>query len=212
MRGVYDIILEGIKTPPGPSPRAWGLLQNHPTEHQPSRSIPTCVGFTWRDALAICSVSVHPHVRGVYFTPEPDGVRVHGPSPRAWGLPVPPLSLRSAQSVHPHVRGVYPNIRSTISSNYGPSPRAWGLLQARRGGCKCSRSIPTCVGFTSHKFQSPLEATVHPHVRGVYSRKTLETRYWTVHPHVRGVYTIKYPRIDSHNGPSPRAWGLLMSA
>ena len=191
MRGVYDIILEGIKTPPGPSPRAWGLLQNHPTEHQPSRSIPTCVGFTSMPAETSPTAAVHPHVRGVYAKKSPSIVRIFGPSPRAWGLRPRPLwrsrcwrsiptcvgftqpqgHRQKTHPVHPHVRGVYSLSLTLCFRSNGPSPRAWGLRPCVNRVLDVRRSIPTCVGFTGSFSSGGFPAT----------------------------------------GPSPRAWGLLLN-
>ena len=112
------------------------------------RSIPTCVGFTFRHFLEVQFQSVHPHVRGVYVW---DAV---------WELP--------KATVHPHVRGVYAETLIVWINQSGPSPRAWGLLSK---GLLCQsggRSIPTCVGFTLSTVQPQPQQAVHPHVRGVY--------------------------------------------
>ncbi|AFR09474.1 hypothetical protein B005_0311 [Nocardiopsis alba ATCC BAA-2165] len=99
-------------------------------------------------------------------------------------------SNTAARSVHPHVRGAHVPLAISIVGSYGPSPRAWGSPFIRAGLFWVSRSIPTCVGLTSHKASS-----VHASA---------------VHPHVRGAHTIMSPNAEPAHGPSPRAWGSLL--
>ena len=47
VRGVYQRQRTKQLNSLGPSPRAWGLLATEQVTHSPSRSIPTCVGFTF---------------------------------------------------------------------------------------------------------------------------------------------------------------------
>ena len=173
--------------------------------------------------------AVHPHVRGVYWKPSLIVKVDAGPSPRAWGLRLPPFCPAPGRSVHPHVRGVY-----SAQPGRGAGP---------------VRSIPTCVGFTIRTAGTGTQDTVHPHVRGVYiggRRSKYATfgpspRAWgllwiarqreggprsiptcvgftsadlvpagplPVHPHVRGVYNTVFTVREALSGPSPRAWGL----
>src|SRR5690606_13561584 len=94
-----------------------------------------------------------------------------GPSPRAWGSPVPRCCysalLRSiptcvgltptwvkvgwSRAVHPHVRGAHPVHLRSAPGGDGPSPRAWG-------------SRLTADALTDRD-------TVHPHVRGAHRAK-----------------------------------------
>ncbi len=132
---------------------------------------------------------VHPHVRGDYGWPRPEGM--------------------SSVSVHPHVRGDYempPHLEGAghrsiptcvgttrrwtgcVRSMSGPSPRAWGLQGVEREPLRGHRSIPTCVGTTTSSWPPTGRSPVHPHVRGDYTTSTL--------------------RKAGVSGPSPRAWGL----
>ena len=132
------------------------------------RSIPTCVGFTDRGLNGMMTLTVHPHVRGVYWFDGSASYYEYGPSPRAWGLqdengsecvcirsiPTcvgftrPEVTVILLASVHPHVRGVYFHAVSAACFDFGPSPRAWGLPKPLPVLSRC--------------------CTVHPHVRGVY--------------------------------------------
>ncbi len=71
---------------PGPSPRAWGLPVGLADPNVPLRAIPTCVGTTPTRRFSPPPRTGHPHVRGDYEVRVQRGVKVYGPSPRAWGL------------------------------------------------------------------------------------------------------------------------------
>ena len=72
---------------------------------------------------------------------------------------------------------------------YSPPPHAWGILPYLASRYVRGRFIPTCVGNTFRQFRRSGGESVHPHVRGEYSRAAL--------------------RQSAHNGSSPRAWGIL---
>ncbi len=195
----------------GPSPRAWGIPGANVRIAFRCRSIHTCVGNTSLYAPRSSRLSVHPHVRGEYQTVSILRAGVDGPSPRAWGIhtrePVQRRGWRSiptcvgntrwrgpprrAPSVHPHVRGEYATGRTAlVRGPHGPSPRAWGIPHTLYHRIEMPRSIPTCVGNT-------------------------RTVVWVggcpaVHPHVRGEYSIGRVTPLTKEGPSPRAWGILI--
>ena len=131
----------------GSSPRAWGIPSGERFMQPMKRFIPTCVGYTISTSFSETSVSVHPHVRGVYVSP-----------PVLW----------PASAVHPHVRGVYENRVRRGSHGNGSSPRAWGILFLCDITPVINRFIPTCVGYTILIPEYNCLIPVHPHVRGVY--------------------------------------------
>ena len=208
VRGDYAEVTVEVRVVDGPSPRAWGL--------RPGR------GSRWSPG------SVHPHVRGDYGLAHIRWTPATGPSPRAWGLlrvgGVRLLLGRSiptcvgttgscgawpgSTSVHPHVRGDYIEEVAWTEREDGPSPRAWGLRPVRQRKHPQPRSIPTCVGTTLHRSPPERRTTVHPHVRGDYSRPSSGSSWRTVHPHVRGDYASSLAPRPPPTGPSPRAWGL----
>ena len=95
-------------------------------------------------------------------------------------------------TVHPHVRGACYTRRDCRRLCSGPSPRAWGLRIKESFGTRGGRSIPTCVGPAGTRTQNELSEPVHPHVRGAcHCFSGLPT---------------------APNGPSPRAWGLLIES
>ena len=149
VRGEYPTPKKFNKLNPGSSPRAWGIRFHQRHLRIPSRFIPTCVGNTPRRARQKVKCSVHPHVRGEYYTRLRAIIWMLGSSPRAWGIlrqtshelqtirfiPTCVGNTESAGgrgfplSVHPHVRGEY---AATALSNFslsGSSPRAWGILR-----------------------------------------------------------------------------------
>ena len=172
MRGVY----EGFKlddTPHyGSSPRAWGLPLSNAEICCDCRSIPTYVGFTSKNRRTASHRS--------------------GPSPHTWGL-----LLRRKRPLDPG-RSIPTYVGFTLepplyhSLLAGPSPHTWGLLIDLIYQLLHVRSIPTYVGFTSS------ESRV--------------TKIPSVHPHIRGVYTRVLGDIGCAPGPSPHTWGLLLDS
>ena len=172
------------------------------------RFIPTCVGNTARARPGWRSGSVHPHVRGEYFTRLQRQLKRLGSSPRAWGIlhQIPTTTeaarfiptcvgntrcracLSRSRSVHPHVRGEYRWRPSRCVWESGSSPRAWGIPLMPMAMPPLGRFIPTCVGNTE------LDGKV--------------LHYRSVHPHVRGEYVSRYGRCRLSRGSSPRAWGI----
>ena len=169
MRGVY----EGFKlddTPHyGSSPRAWGLPLSNAEICCDCRSIPTYVGFTFPLSLWDPLTTVHPHIRGVYYSRGTAAVARNGPSPHTWGLLLgqaqflaagrsiptyvgftasPPM-WPATKPVHPHIRGVYDRATPAVRMMDGPSPHTWGLQLGCPRAVVWLRSIPTYVGFTA---------------------------------------------------------------
>ena len=107
IRGVYTPLTCEAGPPIGPSPHTWGLQGAGCKVKEPSRSIPTYVGFTGRRSPGGSPSSVHPHIRGVYALALDHTPDTTGPSPHTWGLrsdlPAPPCP----SAVHPHIRGVF---------------------------------------------------------------------------------------------------------
>ena len=172
----------------GSSPRAWGIQAEARHRRIRHRFIPTCVGYTKGYQNLKLPTTVHPHVRGVYFSLLHASLRRSGSSPRAWGIQNRACNARpgcrfiptcvgytdgvkvtgSLLPVHPHVRGVYQMELYEHVFYTGSSPRAWGIRQHPTNGSLSGRFIPTCVGYTAFWPGWPCSAAVHPHVRGVY--------------------------------------------
>ena len=207
VRGAHGSDPRGSGESAGPSPRAWGSQSPGALRLSGPRSIPTCVGLTSARSSSGRSAMVHPHVRGAHTHVTPCRFSPCGPSPRAWGSPASASSLScrersiptcvgltperadaAARSpVHPHVRGAHRSGRSPWSCEVGPSPRAWGSPRGTPDRASGGRSIPTCVGLTTHRPDRVEVPAVHPHVRGAHPVATSEPLPVT--------------------GPSPRAWG-----
>ena len=133
---------------------------------------------------------VHPHIRGVYFSPQLMGPTYYGPSPHTWGLLQPGDCSSSPKRsiptyvgftsgsgpvprggpVHPHIRGVYRIAAHVAGDKAGPSPHTWGLRPGDTRGQDDGRSIPTYVGFTIGVSACRRVVAVHPHIRGVYGK------------------------------------------
>ena len=113
------------------------------------------------------------------------------------------------------MRGVYGSVMLGLTEHTGSSPRTWGLLGIFLNQFVHFRFIPTCVGFTAGKGALDLSqarfipthvgftiikkaknliASVHPHARGVYAKRTAPfAGALSVHPHARGVYDLGRP-------------------
>ena len=193
VRGEYSAFHGCTGQTRGSSPRAWGIPWILAYSNDKYRFIPTCVGNTANSVVISPPAAVHPHVRGEY-----DAVRRHmvhglGSSPRAWGIRyvwsaamqldgfIPTCvgnTVRGEGSmpsswVHPHVRGEYFSRRRFIRSDNGSSPRAWGIRVERDLWLRGIRFIPTCVGNTIILPINLYMYTVHPHVRGEYTRSRI---------------------------------------
>ncbi len=84
--GLAELVIEG------PSPRAWGIHCVQSIARLFHRSIPTGVGNTHTSSGVASFAAVHPHGRGEYL-PAPDFAwGFYGPSPRAWGILLPPAA------------------------------------------------------------------------------------------------------------------------
>ena len=153
----------------------------------------------------------HPHTRGENANMREPELSNAGPSPHAWGerdgnlfhfvnlrtIPTrvgrttPPGSSTTVETDHPHTRGENaPNVPSSRRM-YGPSPHAWGERHELRHIRICERTIPTRVGRTEGEWPS--------------------SRCYPDHPHTRGENPGRlYLRLRD-TGPSPHAWGELIS-
>ena len=169
-------------------PHAWGTLDLVRQGHHLVRSIPTCVGNTPPLSSRTSPVSVHPHMRGerpIVGMKEWGG---NGSPPHAWGI------LHDFLIHFAVVRFTPTCVGNTLSHWYflknpsGSPPHAWGTLDLVRQGHHLVRFTPTCVGNTPSTSGTPIHVTVHPHMRGEYTKATLT--------------------IPAHAGSSPHAWGI----
>ena len=94
--------------------------------------------------------------------------------PTCVGLTTMFEAMRCRDSVHPHVRGAYHSLGLPFMLRYGSSPRAWGLLLQVGQLVRICRFIPTCVGLTTAYGRRICRRTVHPHVRGAYTKISVE--------------------------------------
>ena len=152
------------------------------------RFIPTCVGNTARARPGWRSGSVHPHVRGEYFTRFQRQLKRLGSSPRAWGIHAIAITAVVEVRFIPTCVGNTERPMRAPRSESGSSPRAWGIQAVVVPEDLSGRFIPTCVGNT---LCSQSSRWPHP-----------------VHPHVRGEYEPSYVVKDKDGGSSPRAWGI----
>ena len=208
MRGEYRNAPRRCGRRVGSSPRAWGIQALCTPAGCRNRFIPTCVGNTRPSRRLTARSTVHPHVRGEYACWGPMVLHPYGSSPRAWGIHVAEVHVKTAvrfiptcvgntrarrrppcpSPVHPHVRGEYDGDPNYPRISNGSSPRAWGIQGDRVPHGAQRRFIPTCVGNTEREEEDNSTLTVHPHVRGEYS----------------GVALLH----ASSCGSSPRAWGI----
>ena len=127
MRGAYELICSPALICCGSSPHAWGIQGGNQNEKDGLRFIPTCVGHTIPITTFALPGSVHPHMRGAYFSYPPCLFLASGSSPHAWGIrflgafccigvrfiptcvghTILAASLLTLVTVHPHMRGAY---------------------------------------------------------------------------------------------------------
>ena len=152
-----------------------------------------------------------------------------GSSPHTWGILCHGLCLDICNRVHPHIRGAYTATEVLAEHVYGSSPHTWGIPFPFVFLLFSYRFIPTYVGHTSGRAESPANGPVHPHIRGAYdsspgpfhtyhrfiptyvghtSRKCGRSQRPAVHPHIRGAYTERQARLHAANGSSPHTWGI----
>ena len=132
--------------PSGSPPHAWGRLYLPRIWVIIARFTPTCVGKTIGMSGQSCSWSVHPHMRGEDSTSRPNGMRLIGSPPHAWGRrSLHGLVGRSGRFT-PTCVGKTSAVIAMALSEHGSPPHAWGR---RYGG-----AIRSCL------------TAVHPHMRG----------------------------------------------
>jgi len=193
----------------GSSPRVWGTLSALTEDEAYQRFIPTCVGNSDDDSLAVFHRPVHPHVCGELVRAVTFLEISTGSSPRVWGtrlkledpffqvrfIPtcvgnsIPDDFVLYSLAVHPHVCGELRKGCSIIVYFYGSSPRVWGTPPSCVRPTAITRFIPTCVGNSETIRQQMMLFSVHPHVCG-------ELRIFPDHR-----------LLDA--GSSPRVWGTL---
>ena len=127
VRGDYEAqtgqgLLEG-----GPSPRAWGLLDEEFLAGTKHRAIPTCVGTTGGGRSPHGGAAGHPHVRGDYGRGEEGQGGRDRAIPTCVGTTCSLATGFAHCPGHPHVRGDYAGTYTAGMAYLGPSPRAWGL-------------------------------------------------------------------------------------
>ena len=168
-RGVYAVCAVALRSAPGSSPLARGLLIRVGADSNPSGIIPARAGFTPRGSCASCERGDHPRSRGVYVRRIFSSSTGSGSSPLARGLrrdrqvrcdPVRIIPARAgftlprgrtgrAYSDHPRSRGVYLPIACWFRITLGSSPLARGLLARVDPRAREGRIIPARAGFTA---------------------------------------------------------------
>ena len=131
--------------------------------------------------------------------------------------------------VHPHLCGAYAAADGPRKLHHGSSPHTWGILAAPYIQVLRHRFIPTYVGHTWADLLKFMSRTVHPHIRGAYTRKPLSGPLWVgssphtwgirrsaahsapafpVHPHIRRAYNSASRSSTVMCGSSPHTWGI----
>ena len=229
IRGAYSPGIVVISLQHGSSPHTWGIHNVHqvyqvqrrfiPTyvghtaparadRNRSGRFIPTYVGHTEGDDAKPAGYTVHPHIRGAYFSSTDSGFLCCGSSPHTWGILLIMTSavmrwwfiptyvghtrvreyFNSFKTVHPHIRGAYALVRALQRDRtVHPHIRgAYGCAGSRPG--RRPRFIPTYVGHTWMHWSCGRSPSVHPHIRGAYLHY--------------------FPSISSSRGSSPHTWGI----
>ncbi len=149
MRGEYSWNRKRAASTAGSSPHAWRICLCYALVVLVSRFIPTCVENILAQTNALRRRSVHPHMRGEYFTVTTISTAKNGSSPHAWRIW---MSL-SPEAIE---RRFIPTCVENILSR---------VVYVRRA----PRFIPTCVENIEFKIQDAWIGAVHPHMRGEYA-------------------------------------------
>ncbi len=134
---------------------------------------------------------------------------VYGSSPHAWRICLGLLRLLGSLRFIPTCVENMNSFARAVKHTPGSSPHAWRIFQLPSAPDKPTRFIPTCVENMPYASHDGGCATVHPHMRGEYSRRTVPAaaqarfiptcvenissvcflrRLLSVHPHMRGEY------------------------
>ena len=209
LRGAYAALPRQQLIFPGSSPHTWGIPLLGLRMLLPDRFIPTHVGHTQDRAGMSTPRSVHPHIRGACIQPDPAVHFQPGSSPHTWGIRPNHGNPTSTPGSSPHTWGILltdPIIRQAYrfiptyvghtfsegkngEADNGSSPHTWGIQLFRLGLVHKPRFIPTYVGHTCSMGIPGKMGSVHPHIRGAYSKG------WTTPALCRG--------------SSPHTWGIL---
>ena len=169
MRGENWLMCRAGKPLFGPSPHAWGKHLRKTKTGGWKRTIPTCVGKTFRRRSGAFRCPDHPHMRGENSLASGLSARSCGPSPHAWGKQrwgwcwrgsgrtIPTCvgktrkfcAMPAPSADHPHMRGENTGDVDNVFAIHGPSPHAWGKLNLASRTLHVFRTIPTCVGKTT---------------------------------------------------------------
>ena len=180
----------------GSSPLAWGIQYIAKGAENDVRFIPTRVGYTFGGShqgsshkrfiptrVGYTKFPCVPYSSAIRFIPTRVGYTSAdnwicsfgtGSSPLAWGIRRCTTGACPGKSVHPHSRGVYFIAFSLSIPPTGSSPLAWGILYGHDKDKSLRRFIPTRVGYTMPFLVIAYSNTVHPHSRGVYTKKIVD--------------------------------------
>ena len=86
IRGAYYLLTSMDSSFAGSSPHTWGIWGYHPRRPVRIRFIPTYVGHIFSCSPSLTTMTVHPHIRGAYFTRTLSYGPAIGSSPHTWGI------------------------------------------------------------------------------------------------------------------------------
>ena len=211
MRGEYEQGIGNGENVLGSSPHAWGILTLDKSLGQHTRFIPTCVGNTGIASKANGIKTVHPHMRGEYFTVQSSHDMTSGSSPHAWGIQLfkgLTLAYRrfiptcvgntfwfclapTHRPVHPHMRGEYllrPQCSEGINTVH-PHMRGEYKLVYHFAVSHCGSS-PHAWGIHCFLLLSVYCVRFIPTCVGNTQSVSSSLQGYSVHPHMRGEYCL----------------------
>ncbi len=209
MRGEYALRERYPFMDAGSSPHAWRISFGIKCMMPYLRFIPTCVENIATINKMSYVATVHPHMRGEYFSVLLLASMPRGSSPHAWRI------FRRCLLRVGRVRFIPTCVENMScgwgrsSAGCGSSPHAWRIFRRRGAIVVEDRFIPTCVeNIPKPRVPTP-RAPVHPHMRGEYLSVGVSgvivhgssPHAWrifspipyplpltSVHPHMRGEY------------------------
>ena len=211
IRGEYPIRMPSFPSLLGSSPHPWGIRAFDVASTTCIRFIPTSVGNTSLYLFLPSTDTVHPHIRGEYFSWDSGQAKGNRFIPTSVGNTSWMYEDLIGKAVHPHIRGEYTDLPLRRWSMSGSSPHPWGIRYRSFLFLTCFGSSPHPWGIRGSASLSQARSRFIPTSVGNTLIVRLSQSVATVHPHIRGEYLPSSQEGCPLCGSSPHPWGILCS-
>ena len=133
-----------------------------------------------------------------------------GSSPHTWGIHRRYQPFRAGSRFIPTYVGHTSTVAARVASSTGSSPHTWGIRRFLVGVQDADGSSPHTWGIPEpHKFQAQRVRFIPTYVGHTHPLQ-LPGKLPTVHPHIRGAYSRADTFTCFPHGSSPHTWGILV--